>query len=200
MIKNKFVFFAALSSMLCTLYSATAVAQPVQAWSMNAMACQPSQETIEKNIMAQVWGQVKFQKNKTGKIVLFCPVSTNPQSQNHTVRQLSLTFLENNGQKAVASVSAALRYVSKEGNSPPVTVVEINTDSPNTPNSGPFFITKIKPQVELPPPLQPGIPNWGLNHALNLYKNFYYIQITIERTLPSQSISVKGVSLTFDFI
>ena len=62
MIKNKFVFFAGLTSMLCTLYSATAVSAAVQSWSMNAMACQPSQETIEKNIMAQVWGQVKFQK------------------------------------------------------------------------------------------------------------------------------------------
>ena len=184
-----------ISTAILTFSSLASNAGIRTGWSMNAMACTPTEETARKNNMIQVAGKVKFKGQATGKITLICPVTSGiliPETKHgsqFTIKQVQLTYKDGDAGAVNGGVSVTFRAVNKKTGHVK-DLEKFSSNSRGAPNSGPKgFATYGEPV------LNTGKPNHGLNHNLSFQKNFYYLQITIERKNPKVPVSVMGVSL-----
>ena len=156
-------------------------------WSYNAMAAVPTPATLEKGLYDALAGRVNFREGKTGTINLICAVPATLHNQ--FVRSLFLTYRDGDGNTGPSVVSAALRFIRKsDGHVETVGNGNVSSNDSAAPNSGPSgWVTHQSATAGNT------IDN---AHTMDFDQNYYYVQITLERSSYEVPLGVIGVYLT----
>jgi len=137
----------------------------------------------DQGITAKTHGRVYFNDGKTGEIVLFCHVSEALHGK--TIVNMELSAIDTIPGHAGIGVSAALRRVSKlHGNISSVPGATVSTEDSSCRYHGDIATREV---LFCDKPIQP--------HHLNFRKYFYFYQVNLVRTHPTQNVKGIGVSL-----
>jgi hypothetical protein len=157
---------------------AAADGQPAEAGSpcltYSVMTCAPWQESLQADTYFQVAGRIKHKGNATGSIQAFCPVFNNTGEYSAAWNDLTLLYHDPDGPQANAQVTATLRYVDNFGRV--ATVASVNSNgSSATPD--------LREATTI------------FRHEFDLINRYYYIQVSVRRTVPTLSPEAGGVKL-----
>ena len=145
--------------------------------SVALIAC--SNSGIDQDITAKTHGKVYFNEGKAGEIVLFCHVSEALHGK--TIINMELSAMSGIPSHRGSIVSAVLRRVDKLNGSVmsvPGAVIDSEEEICNYHGNWVKFCDK---------PIQP--------YLLDFTTNFYFYQVNLKRTHPTQDVEGIGVSL-----
>lgn len=142
-----------------------------------------SNSGIDQGITAKTHGKVYFNDGKTGEIVLFCHVSEALHGE--TIVNMELSAVDSIPGHLGSVVSAVLRRVSKlHGRITNVPGAVINSEDENCRYHGDPATREV---LFCDKPIEPQL--------LDFTQYFYFYQVNIKRTHPTQKVQGIGVSL-----
>jgi hypothetical protein len=149
------------SAAIAGCLSAAAPAQAVDTClGYAAIACTPWDQAVERDALLHVAGRVKHKRQATGLIQVMCPVFDTSDSLNvSTWNRLTMLYLDPDGTNTGARVTAALRFVDRQGFVRTVASIDSNQ------RTSTVF----------------GEASTAIQHSFNFAVNYYYIQASVSR-------------------
>jgi hypothetical protein len=149
---------------------------PVQAasWSINGSSCVPGDPAIQNNLYLVTAGTVKHQPTATGLITLYCPITFPTLVGEGNLRILSMTYADSDGPGTVANITAQLVKLTHKTGS----LTNIG-DALDSNKSGPTSAGAL---------LMP------ISHTVD-GSDYYYVRVDLNRSDPSESVTLFGVNL-----
>ena len=147
-------------------------------YSISAIACVPSSQTIDDDLHLTQGGNVRFEDDKTGVITMFCPLTVDLRPSEILVMRALVR--DEDGRQENTSISVTLRQVDRENG-----LVSNNSGREH-----------IQSNINCQDHGEWQECSTGLN-GLDFGNFYYFFQVTLTRSSPEENISFGGIFLVY---
>jgi hypothetical protein len=148
-------------------------------WNMAAGGCVPTRDSIQSDLYEIQSGNIQFRSGVTGTITLICPIDGDLDSGGEPT-SLTMTFTDANGTTTTVNAKAQIRRMQK-GSGGVGDVDDVLNSDAECPSGASCTMEGTEDVTA---------------HDFDTANYFYYVQVTLFRSITTANVSFAGVSLT----